>query len=106
MDAAKPNSSAEVPEASEQPEDDRPNPRDLVQRLRDMHPKAQAAPDPQRAKLTAALTQVAELIKGAKLAEAAELLEDGAAQFHRQLVFGDLASEYDNELRVWLEELD
>lgn len=38
-------------------------------------------------------------------AEAAELLEDGAAQFHRQLVFGDLASEYIHDIRVWLEEL-
>jgi serine/threonine-protein kinase len=38
-------------------------------------------------------------------AEAAELLEGGAAQFHRQLVFGDLASEYDQDIRVWLEEL-
>ncbi len=38
-------------------------------------------------------------------AEAAELLEDGAAQFHRQLVFGDLASEYENDIRGWLEEL-
>lgn len=38
-------------------------------------------------------------------AEAAELLEGGAAQFHRQLIFGDLASEYDHDIRVWLEEL-
>jgi eukaryotic-like serine/threonine-protein kinase len=38
-------------------------------------------------------------------AEAAELLEDGAAQFHRQLVFGDLASEYGHDLKVWLEEV-
>lgn len=38
-------------------------------------------------------------------AEAAELLEDGAAQFHRQLIFGDLASEYDNDIRVLLEEV-
>ncbi|RMF45417.1 MAG: serine/threonine protein kinase [Planctomycetota bacterium] len=38
-------------------------------------------------------------------AEAAELLEDGAAQFHRQLVFGDLASEYSNDIRVLLEEV-
>ncbi|WP_372571721.1 hypothetical protein [Ruegeria jejuensis] len=74
-DAAKPKPSADVPEASEQPEDDRPDPRDLVQRLKDMHPKAQVAPDPQRAKLAAALTQVAELIKGAKLAAAAGLLD-------------------------------
>jgi len=38
-------------------------------------------------------------------AEAAELLEDGAASFHRQLVLSNLASEYDNDIRVWLEEL-
>lgn len=40
-------------------------------------------------------------------AEAADLLkEGGAASFHRQLIKGDLASEYDNEIRLWLEELD
>ena len=38
-------------------------------------------------------------------AEAAEL-EQGAAAFHRQLIIGDLASEYCNEIRLWLEELD
>jgi eukaryotic-like serine/threonine-protein kinase len=38
-------------------------------------------------------------------AEAAELLHEGAASFHRQLVFSDLASEYDNDIRVWIEEL-
>ncbi len=38
-------------------------------------------------------------------AEAAELLENGAARFHRQLVLSNLASEYDNDIRVWLEEL-
>ena len=31
---------------------------------------------------------------------------DGLAEFQRTLVIGDLASEYDSELRVWLEELD
>jgi serine/threonine-protein kinase len=31
---------------------------------------------------------------------------EGLAEFQRSLVIGDLASEYDNELRVWLEELD
>ena len=30
----------------------------------------------------------------------------GLAEFQRTLVIGDLASEYENELRVWLEELD
>jgi eukaryotic-like serine/threonine-protein kinase len=38
-------------------------------------------------------------------AEAADLLQEGAAGFHRQLVKGNLASEYDNELRLWLKEL-
>lgn len=38
-------------------------------------------------------------------AEAAELRQSGAAAFHRQLVKGDLAVEYDNEIRLWLEEL-
>ncbi len=39
-------------------------------------------------------------------AEAAELLKDaGAAAFHRQLVMSDMASEYNNEIRLWLEEL-
>ena len=38
-------------------------------------------------------------------AETADLHKDGAAGFHRQLVIGDLASEYPNEIRLWLEEL-
>ncbi len=39
-------------------------------------------------------------------AKAADLVERGAASFQRQLIKGDLASEYDNEIRVWLEELE
>src|SRR5690606_29236151 len=39
-------------------------------------------------------------------AEAADMLEEGAAAFHRQLVKGDLSSEYGNEIRMWLLELD
>ncbi len=39
-------------------------------------------------------------------AEAADLVKEGAANFQRQLVKGDLASEYENEIRLWLEELD
>jgi eukaryotic-like serine/threonine-protein kinase len=38
-------------------------------------------------------------------AEAADLLKEGAAAFHRQLVMGNLASEYGNDIRLWLEEL-
>jgi len=38
-------------------------------------------------------------------AEAADLVKEGAASFHRQLIKGDLASEYDNEIRLWLAEL-
>jgi serine/threonine protein kinase len=36
----------------------------------------------------------------------ANLAPDGSANFLRQLVKGDMASEYDNEMRVWLEELE
>jgi serine/threonine-protein kinase len=39
-------------------------------------------------------------------AEAANLVKEGAASFHRQLIKGDLASEYDNEIRLWMEELE
>ena len=39
-------------------------------------------------------------------AEAAELLRNvSASAFHRQLVLSDMASEYGNEIRLWLEEL-
>lgn len=38
-------------------------------------------------------------------AQAADLERKGAADFHRQLVKGDLASEYENDIRVWLEQL-
>jgi serine/threonine-protein kinase len=38
-------------------------------------------------------------------AQAANLGRKGAAAFHRQLVKGDLASEYENDIRVWLEQL-
>lgn len=39
-------------------------------------------------------------------AEHADTGAEGLAEFQRTLVRGDLASEYENELRVWLEELD
>jgi serine/threonine protein kinase len=39
-------------------------------------------------------------------AEQADTGHEGLAEFQRTLVRGDLASEYENELRVWLEELD
>ncbi len=38
-------------------------------------------------------------------AEAALTMEDGAAAFLRQLIKGDMASEYENDLRIWIEEL-
>jgi serine/threonine-protein kinase len=38
-------------------------------------------------------------------AQAADLGRKGAADFHRQLVKGDLASEYDNDIRFWLGQL-
>lgn len=39
-------------------------------------------------------------------AEAADLLKEGAAGFQRQLIVGGLASEYENEIRLWLEEME
>lgn len=39
-------------------------------------------------------------------AQAADLGRKGAADFHRQLVKTDLASEYENDIRVWLEQLE
>jgi len=39
-------------------------------------------------------------------AEAADLLKEGAVEFQRQLIRCNLASEYDNEIRHWLQELD
>ena len=38
-------------------------------------------------------------------AEDADHRKGGAASFHRQLIVGGLASEYDNEIRAWLEEI-
>jgi serine/threonine-protein kinase len=38
-------------------------------------------------------------------AQAADLDRKGAAEFHRQLVKGNLASEYENDLRIWLQDL-
>jgi serine/threonine-protein kinase len=39
-------------------------------------------------------------------AQAADVGRKGAAAFHRQLVKGDLASEYDHDIRAWLEHLE
>jgi eukaryotic-like serine/threonine-protein kinase len=39
-------------------------------------------------------------------AEAADMVKEGASSFHRQLIVGGLASEYENEIRLWLEELE
>ena len=38
-------------------------------------------------------------------AEAAEHVDQGAVAFQRQLIRGDMASEYDNDIRIWLEDL-
>lgn len=38
-------------------------------------------------------------------AQAADVGRKGAAAFHRQLVKGDLASEYEHDIRAWLEQL-
>ena len=38
-------------------------------------------------------------------AEEADLLDNGAAAFQRQLVRSDLSVEYSNEIRLWIEEI-
>ena len=38
-------------------------------------------------------------------AEAADLADGGAASFHRELVKGDLSDEYENEIRLWIDEM-
>ena len=38
-------------------------------------------------------------------AEAADFLEEGASSFHRQLIKSDLATHYENDIRIWVEEL-
>ena len=38
-------------------------------------------------------------------AEDADLVDNGAAAFQRQLVMGDLSVEYENEVRLWVEEI-
>ena len=38
-------------------------------------------------------------------AQAADIGRKGAADFHRQLVKGDLASEYEHDIRAWLEQI-
>ncbi len=41
-----------------------------------------------------------------RVASAEEAEMNGAASFHRQLIMGNLASEYENDIRIWLEELN
>ncbi len=38
-------------------------------------------------------------------AEDAEFVEIGAAAFHRQLVKNDMSTEYENDIRIWIDEL-
>jgi serine/threonine protein kinase len=38
-------------------------------------------------------------------AEDANLVDSGAAAFHRQLVKNDMATDYENDIRIWIEEL-
>lgn len=40
-----------------------------------------------------------------RTAEEADLVQQGAAAFQRQLVLGNLSSEYENEIRTWIREL-
>jgi eukaryotic-like serine/threonine-protein kinase len=48
---------------------------------------------------------VTDPMKRFSSARDAELQKDGAAAFHRQLIFGDLASEYEHDLQLWVNEM-
>jgi serine/threonine-protein kinase len=77
--------------------------RTLPQRLHEILPE-----DVSRCELLCAFIRgmiAADPVRRFPSAEAAELLKEGAAAFHRQLVMGNLSSEYDNDIRLWLEEL-
>ncbi len=77
--------------------------RTLERRLPDLLP-ADVVQDEQLVGLCRRLV-AADPAKRFKDALAADLERRGAAAFHRRLVKGDLASEYGNDIRVWLERL-
>ncbi len=84
---------------------------DLVQAKRDL---AEQLPDrlPRDAAQNANLLQLLSGLiapdpaRRFATAEAAELAPNGAAAFHRELVRSNLASEYENELRLWISEIE
>ena len=78
--------------------------RNLPQRLDDLLPEEVTDSDLLMA-ICRRLTAPDPMLRYAS-AEEADTAEQGLAEFQRTLVRGDLASEYENELRVWLEELD
>ena len=83
---------------------------ELLQRKRELPGRAIDILPPDIAKNTQLLSLLHGLIAvdpndRFESAEAAELADEGAAEFERQLVKGDLSSEYENEIRLWLDEV-
>ena len=76
---------------------------DLHRRLTDLLPPEVSGNDLLR-NLCLRLTAV-DPARRFSSAAAADVGRKGAADFHRQLVKGDLASEYEHDLRAWLEQL-
>ncbi len=75
----------------------------LTQRLEDILPKEVACNDLLMAFCRGLIAP--DPMLRFRTAEEAVLVQNGAAAFQRQLVMGDLSVEYDNELRLWVEEL-
>jgi eukaryotic-like serine/threonine-protein kinase len=79
--------------------------RQIIQRLPKLLPPEEFAYSELLIKLIRRLVDP-EPAKRFASAEAADLGEDGAAEFLRQLVKGDLASEYHADIRQWVEDIE
>ena len=77
---------------------------DLSEFLGQLFKKAESGTDADR-RLVSSILQAHGFYR-IPSAEAADMVKEGAASFHRQLIVGGLASEYENEIRVWLEDLE
>jgi serine/threonine-protein kinase len=77
----------------------------IIQRLPKLLPPEEFAYSELLIKLIRRLVDP-EPAKRFESAEAADLGEDGAAEFLRQLVKGDLASEYHADIRQWIEDIE
>lgn len=77
--------------------------RTLIQRLPSIVPAEVATNDLLMAFLTGMISPDPE--SRFPSAEDAHLVDVGAAAFHRQLIKADLSSEFENDIRIWIDEL-